>query len=62
MCIRDSIEPVIIVTKDELAPADELVSIYKHAGFVSVAVSNETGEGVGEVREKLFTHLSSRRK
>lgn len=29
-----NIEPVIIVTKDDLAPADELVSIYKHAGFV----------------------------
>lgn len=48
-----NIEPVIIVTKDDLAPADELVSIYKHAGFVSVAVSNETGEGVGEVRKLL---------
>ena len=46
-----NIEPVIIVTKDDLAPADELVSIYKHAGFVSVAVSNETGEGVSEVRK-----------
>lgn len=41
------------MTKDDLAPADELVSIYKHAGFVSVAVSNETGEGVGEVRKLL---------
>mgnify|MGYP000568016272 CR=1 FL=1 len=28
-----NIEPVIIVTKDDLAPADELVSIYKHAAL-----------------------------
>ena len=54
-----NIEPVIIVTKDDLAPADELVSIYKHAGFVSVAVSNETGEGVGEVRKLLCGKTSA---
>lgn len=44
------IEPVVIVTKSDLLPAGELVSVYRKAGFISISVSSETGEGVERVR------------
>lgn len=47
------IEPIIVVTKSDLSPSDELVDIYKKAGFTAVSVSNETGEGADEVKALL---------
>lgn len=47
------IEPVMVFTKCDLAPADELVAIYRKAGFGSFSVSNMTGQGVDAVRETL---------
>lgn len=48
-----NIEPVIVVTKSDLAPAQELADIYKKAGFTAISVSNETGEGVEKVKALL---------
>lgn len=43
------IDPVIIITKTDLAVGDELLRIYRQAGFTVILVDNTTGEGVDEV-------------
>lgn len=42
-------EPVICVNKCDLAPGEELARIYRTAGFPTVQVSAETGEGIREL-------------
>lgn len=48
-----NIEPVIVISKSDLASASDLVDIYKKAGFTAIAVSNETGDGVDKVTSVL---------
>lgn len=43
----------ICVNKCDLDPADELVRIYRHAGFPVIAASAETGEGTEALRDLL---------
>lgn len=47
------IEPIIVISKSDLASADELFDIYTKAGFNTVIISNETGLGVDKVKEFL---------
>lgn len=47
------IEPVIVFTKSDLAPVDDLIRLYRKAGFASFAVSSVTGQGVDAVRDTL---------
>lgn len=47
------IEPIIVVTKSDLSSSQEMVQAYKKAGFTAISVSNETGEGVDEVKAVL---------
>lgn len=54
-----NIEPVIVVTKSDLSPSDDLVKIYRKAGFTALSVSNETGEGVDEVKKLLCGKTSA---
>lgn len=50
VAVYKSVEPIIVFTKNDLQSADEYIEIYKNAGFKTFAVSNETGEGIGEVK------------
>lgn len=47
------IEPVIVFTKCDLAPVDDLVALYRKAGFASFGVSSVTGQSVDAVRDVL---------
>lgn len=48
-----NIEPILIVSKADLSSAQELCDIYRTTGIKTIPISNETGEGIDEVR-KLF--------
>ena len=45
------VEVILCVNKCDLDPAEDLLRIYKHAGFCCVAASAETGEGVETLRQ-----------
>lgn len=53
------IEPVIVITKSDLASAREIYDIYTLAGFNTIAVSNETGSGIDEVKAVLKGKISA---
>ncbi len=44
-------DSVICVNKCDLEPGDELADIYRAAGFQTVLISAETGEGIGRLKE-----------
>ena len=46
-----NVEVIICVNKCDLDPAEELIRIYRCAGFRCIAASAETGEGVEELRD-----------
>ncbi len=50
VAVYKNVEPIIVFTKNDLQSADEYIEIYKNAGFKTFAVSNETGEGIGEIK------------
>lgn len=58
---HNEIEPVIIITKSDLAPdyALELRNIYKKCGFDSFCVSSVSGEGVDAVMDYILRLTSS---
>ena len=45
------VEVILCVNKCDLDPAEELLRIYRHAGFCCIAASAETGEGIEQLRE-----------
>ena len=45
------VEVILCVNKCDLDPAEELVRIYRHAGFQVICASAETGAGVEELRD-----------
>ena len=51
IAVHKGIEPVIIITKTDLASAEELNDIYSLAGIKTVCVSSQTGEGIDKVRQ-----------
>lgn len=53
------IEPIIVITKSDLASAREIYDIYTLAGFNTIAVSNETGSGIDEVNAVLKGKISA---
>ena len=44
------VEVILCVNKCDLDPAEDLLRIYKNAGFCCIAASAETGEGVEQLR------------
>lgn len=52
-------EVVILLNKCDLDPADSLYEIYSAAGFPTVRVSAETGEGLEQVKELIRGKLSA---
>lgn len=53
------IEPVVVLTKTDLADVDDLAAAYRKAGITCVVVSSETGDGVEEVRSLLLGKISA---
>lgn len=54
-----NIEPIIVITKPDLASAQEIFDIYTLAGFKTIIVSNETKGGVDEVKAVLKDKISA---
>ena len=52
-----NVEVIICVNKCDLDPAEELIRIYRRAGFRCIAASAETGEGVEELRDLICGKL-----
>ena len=53
------ITPVLVITKTDLAPYEEIVRIYTHAGFDVVITSAASGKGVMEVKKRLAGKISA---
>lgn len=54
-----NIEPIIVITKSDLASAQEIFDIYTLAGFKTIIISNETKDGVDEVKAVLKDKISA---
>ena len=53
------ITPVLVITKTDLAPYEEIVRLYTHAGFDVVITSAASGKGVMEVKKRLAGKISA---
>ena len=53
-----NVPALVVVNKDDLAPAQPLAEIYRRAGVPVLVTSAETGEGIGALREALAGKLS----
>ena len=54
-----NIEPVIVITKDDLGDTSELRGIYEKAGIPFFSVSSRDGRGADEVKAMLSGHISA---
>lgn len=54
-----NIEPIIVITKSDIASAQEIFDIYTLAGFKTIIVSNETKDGIDEVKAVLKNKISA---
>lgn len=52
-------DSIICINKCDLAPGDELAKIYQSAGFSTVQISAETGEGIEQLRELIIGKVSA---
>ena len=52
-------EVVVVLNKCDLDPAEELFRIYTAAGFPTIRVSAETGEGLEELKGQITGKLSA---
>lgn len=52
-------EPIICFNKWDLEPADQLVDLYRSAGFQTFAISARTGEGLAQLLEVLHGKISA---
>ncbi|MBE6730543.1 MAG: ribosome small subunit-dependent GTPase A [Ruminococcaceae bacterium] len=52
------IEPILVISKADMAETDELCAIYKKAGIKTYSVSSVNSEGVEAVREELKSGIS----
>lgn len=53
-----NVPALVVVNKDDLAPAQPLAEIYRRAGVPVLVTSAETGEGIESLREALAGKLS----
>ena len=53
-----SVPALVVVNKDDLAPAQPIAEIYRRAGVPVLVTSAETGEGIEALREALAGKLS----
>lgn len=54
-----NIEPVLVISKADLSSSQELEDIYSLAGIKVITISNETGEGIEEVKRLLANKISA---
>ncbi|MBR5771881.1 MAG: ribosome small subunit-dependent GTPase A [Clostridia bacterium] len=59
IAVSKNIEPIVVFTKCDMAPADEFAGIYRSAGIKTFCVSNKTGEGIEAVKPELEGHISA---
>ena len=55
---KNDCNAIICVNKCDLAPADSLMDIYKAAGYKTIKMSAETGEGLPELRDAIGGSIS----
>lgn len=53
------VEPVLLLNKWDLSPADDLVELYRNAGYRVYPVSAKTGEGMQALQEGLTGKISA---
>ncbi len=53
------VEPIIVLTKTDLVPGDDIRSIYEKTGLKVISVNYQTGEGIDRVREELTDCFSA---
>lgn len=56
---KNNIEPILVITKNDLGDSSELQNIYTTAGFETVVTSAETGEGGEKIKELFEGHISA---
>lgn len=52
-------QPIICINKCDLASGEELAGIYRDAGFPTLRVSAQTGEGIEALKEMIFGKVSA---
>ncbi len=52
-------ESIVCVNKCDLASGEELVELYRDAGYQALAVSAETGEGIDQLKELISGKVSA---
>ncbi|HWQ50499.1 MAG TPA: ribosome small subunit-dependent GTPase A [Terriglobales bacterium] len=57
VCEKKGIDPVILVSKSDLADSAPLVAAYQKCGFTAFAVSAQTGEGLDRLKDLIKGHL-----
>ena len=54
-----NVQVVLCVNKCDLDPAEDLVRIYRHAGFTVICTSAETGDGVDQLKQCIAGKLAA---
>ena len=53
------IEPVIVITKQDICDCEDFASIYRNCGFKVFYMDNSTGNGIDEIKEYIRGKLSA---
>ncbi len=54
-----NIEPIIVITKCDLANTDEIYNIYNKTGFTTIIASSITGQGINEIKNIMSGKISA---
>ncbi len=57
IAIDKGAQPVVVVTKTDLASGEELVRLYAQSGILSVAVNAATGDGLAELQQRIAGNI-----
>lgn len=55
--VYKDVQPVLVITKADLAAADSLQQAYAGSGIPLIMLNYETGEGLAEIRAQIQDHL-----
>ena len=55
--VYKDVQPILVITKADLAAADTLQQAYAHSGIPLIMLNYETGEGLDEIRAHIKDHL-----
>lgn len=56
---KNNIEPVIVITKNDLKASENIEEIYKKAGLETIVTSSQTGEGTEKIKALIEGHISA---